>query len=247
MSSTSLPPAATTTELDRRLKWSSLSIVMFGLSMVLLASIAGWALLAPPRIVTGLPADDAARAAQALLGSEPIVGSGHLRFQSALTGESAPGFTLTRAQAVAAARAESLLNGVVARHRLDARGYAALGHLDLARRLLERAIPRYQRSIELSPHFGEARVGLAVALALKADATGDPLVRRSLRLQALAQCIAVDAPDPAHEAALYDQAWLSADVGRMTGARRAAERYWAIDPSSAWAERLRARIEGGSR
>jgi len=241
---TQKPDSAAVEALDKRLRWRSVSIVVFALFMVLLAVVAGWALLSPPRFVSGLPPDDAARAAQALLGPPPIVGSGHLRLTSEFAGESAPGFALSSAQAHAAADAESLLAGVVARHPLDPRGHAALGHLDLARRLLDRAAARYRRAIDLAPHYGEARLGLAVALALKADATPDPLRQRGLRLEALAQCIAVDPADAAHAAALYDRAWLAADVGRAKEADAAAARYWALDATSPWAVRLHERIVG---
>jgi hypothetical protein len=63
--------------------------------------------------------------------------------------------------------------------------------------------------------------------------------QRALLLQAVAQFAAVEAGDPADQAALFNRALLLAWVGRREEARRVAGSYLARDGSSAWAERLR--------
>ena len=95
-----------------------------------------------------------------------------------------------------------------------------------------RAIARYRRACELSPHYGEGRLGAGVALALEAERTDEPWQARALRLQAIAQFAMVDSLDEEYALALYDRARVLADVGRTAEARFWARRAVAVDPAN---------------
>jgi hypothetical protein len=77
-----------------------------------------------------------------------------------------------------------------------------------------------------------------VALALDAQRTGDPWLRRALTLRAIAQFAAVDPTEPEYPHALYDRALLLLEVGRGLEANDLARQYHVLDPSSEWAQRL---------
>src|SRR5438132_481463 len=114
--------------------------------------------------------------------------------------------------------------------------------LGLARRRFEHAARGYRRALLLAPYYGEARLGLGMALALDAEREVNPLEQRSLRLQAIAQFAAVPEYDPVHAHALYDRTLLLAVVGRRAEAERKARDYMRLDGQSAWAESLGARL-----
>ena len=115
----------------------------------------------------------------------------------------------------------------------------ALGHLDLARLRLLPAERRYRAVTERGLDAPEARLGLGVALTLEARVERDALRARGIRLEALAQFVAVARDDPAYAVALYDRALLLAELGRAAEAGAVAREYLALDPSEPWAGRLR--------
>ena len=235
---TAPPPALE--ELDRRLRWRLVPLLIFLAMMIGLAAVAAVSLLTPRHPVTGIPGDPDARAAFARVRGQAPPGMGGLRFRSELTGEAAP--RVSQPAAAAAEEADALLARAEARHLLDPRLAAARAHLDLARRRFEHAERGYRRALLLSPYYGEARLGLGLALALDAEREANPLEQRSLRLQAIAQFAAVPANDPVHAHALYDRAVLLAEVGRRAEAERHAREYLRGDGESAWAESLGARL-----
>jgi tetratricopeptide (TPR) repeat protein len=208
--------------------------------MVGLGVAAAVSLLRPRDVITGISDDADARSAYALIRAQPSPGTGALRFHSELTGEAEPGGPQPAPTAASAARA--LLERAEARHLLDPRLPAALGHLDVARHRYEHAERSYHRALMIAPHYGEARLGLGVAYALHAERETNPLEQRSLRLQAIAQFAAVPAKDPVREPALYDRALLLAEVGRSEEAARRAREYLRDYGGGAWAESLRARV-----
>jgi tetratricopeptide (TPR) repeat protein len=227
-------------ELDRRLRWRIVPLLIFGGMMIGLGVAAAISLLRPRDVISGIPDDADARAAYALIGAQPPPGTGALRFHSELTGEAESRGVQPAPGAASAARA--LLERAEARHLLDPRLPAALAHLDLARHRFEHAERNYRRALMIAPHYGEARLGLGVAYALHAEREADPLEQRSLRLQAIAQFAAVPAKDPMREHALYDRALLLAEVGRSAEAARRAREYLQGYGGTAWAESLRARV-----
>ena len=226
-------------ELDRRLRWRFVPLLVFGAMMVGLGAAAAVSLLAPRGAIHGIPADPDARSAYALIGAQPPPATGALRFRSELTGEAEPGGPQPAPAAAAAAR--TLLMRAQARHLLDPRLPTAIAHIDLARHRFEHAERSYHRALMLAPHYGEARLGLGVAFALHAEREAEPLEQRSLRLQAIAQLAAVPAADPLHEHALYDRIVLLAEVGRGAEAGRRARDYASRYGGTAWAESLRVR------
>lgn len=211
--------------------------------MIGLGVAAALSLLRPRPIITGMPDDADAMAACSLMRTQPPPGTGTLRFRSELTGEAAPGGPPT-APAVATGTRE-LLERARARSPWEPRVSAALAHLDLARHRFEHAERGYRRVLVTAPHYGEAHLGLGVALALHAEREPDPLEQRSLRLQAIAQLAAVPARDPVRAHALFDRAVLLAEVGRRAEAERMAREYLSLDRESAWAESLGARMRTG--
>ena len=223
---TTVAPVA---ELERRLHWRVLSIGVFVALMVMLAVIAAVSVLVPPRLVAGLPDDPDVTAAIGLVHARLPMRAGTLRFCSTLAGEAPPGAVFGTDEARLAERATLLLERARTRHRGDPRLEVALAHLDLARQRHLLAERRYRAVTDRGVDTPEARLGLGVALALQADAERDPLRSRALRLEAIAQLVAVDPRDPAFGPALYDRALLLARVGRRAEALRVAREYAARD------------------
>ena len=81
-----------------------------------------------------------------------------------------------------------------------------------------------------------------MALALDAEELTNPLERRGARLKALGQFAEVRDGQPGARAALYDRAWLLAEVGRHDEARANAALYFARDSTSAAARALAAQL-----
>ena len=236
------PPALA--EIERRLRWRFAPLVIFLAMMISLGAAAAISILAPIRIVRGIPDDPEARAAFALVRAGEPPGLEGLRFTSELTGEAAAGGA--RPVLAVAERALALLAAAEKRSPLDPRLPTAIAHLDLVRRMFAHAERGYRRALALAPHHGEARLGLGVALALRADTEADALVQRSLRLQAVAQLAAVPGSDPVHEEALFDRVTLLARVGRRTEAERLAHEYRRRYGSGAWSDSLNAKLAAAS-
>jgi tetratricopeptide (TPR) repeat protein len=235
----SVPTVAPVAEIERRLHWRVLGIAGFLLLILILAVMAAVSVLIPARLVAGLPDDPEVTTATALLHSRLPMRAGVLRFRSALTGEAPPGAVFDAEAERLIERAARSLARARARHRGDPRLAVALAHLDLARQRYALAEHRYRAVTDRGVDSPEARLGLGVALARQADAERDALRARALRLEALAQLVAVDPRDAAFEPALYDRALLLAAIGRRAEALRVAGKYAARDSVSPWTERLR--------
>ena len=228
-------------ELDRKLKWGFIPILVFAGWMLVLAVIAALSLMRAPRPTAGLPRDaDVAEAQALVLGRFPAPET--YQWRAELLGGFAPAGSLTLETLMRAARAETLLERAVARDPLDGRLQAALASLDLARGSYGRAVHRYQRALDLAPHYPEGRLGLGVALALEAEQQTNPLERRSEQLKALGQLGAVRAGQPGEREALYDRAWIEAQVGRRAESQASAARYFAVDSTSVAARELAAEL-----
>lgn len=226
-------------EIERRLHWRWLALVGFGCMILTVAVMAAVSLLVPPRRIAGLPGDPEVRAVAAALRGRLPVRAGGLRFRSSLAGEAAPDAVFGAAEARLADQAAAALERAAARQRGDARLAVALGHLDLARLRPLPAERRYRAVIDRGLDAPEARLGLGVALALEARIERDALRARGIRLEAIAQLVAVARDDPAWPVALYDRALLLAESGRGAEAAAVAREYLALDPSEPWAGRLR--------
>jgi hypothetical protein len=233
-----VPTIASVAEIERRLHWRVLAIGVFIALMLMLAVLAAVSVLVPPRIVAGLPDDADVTAASALLHGRMPMRAGTLRFRSTLTGEAPPGAVFGAGETRLAERAVLLLERARTRHRGDPRLEVALAHLDLARQRYVLAERRYRAVNDRGVDSPEARLGLGVTLALQADAERDPLRSRMLRLEAIAQFVAVDPRDSTLGPALYDRALLLDQVGRRAEALRTMREYVALDSVSPWAGRL---------
>jgi tetratricopeptide (TPR) repeat protein len=210
----------------------------FLLALLALATLALYALRTAPPIVTGLPEDPDVARTRVLVLDRLRPDSGELRFRSALLGQRG------EADVALATAAEAPL--LAARRRLprDPRLLAALACLSLCAQRHARAERFYRQALDLSPTYGEARLGLGVTLALRASVDGDDARQRGLRLRAISQLASVPVGDPCYEAALYDRALLLVRVGRSEEARHWASAYLARDPGSAWAAELTRALPG---
>jgi hypothetical protein len=141
-----------------------------------------------------------------------------------------------------AARAQVMVLAARARHPVDARVWSAVGALAMVQDHHRAAEDAYRTALDRSPGFGEARLGLGIALARRAWRDPAPLRTRSLELAALAQFIAVPENDPCGLEALYNRAVVLRRVGRDEEARAAAQAYLREDGNGPWAERLRAEM-----
>jgi hypothetical protein len=244
MNQTQLPLPEPAAEFERHFRWRWWAMVVFLGLMVGLAVMAIASIVVRPRILTGVPDDPDARAAWALISPPVDAGLLELRFDSSLGVVSTPDGRVHPEQVHRAQRAESLLIVALRRHPDDPRLHSALGHLDLVRQRPHHAARNYTAAVDLAPHHDEARLGLGVTLARLAELEPDPIERRRLQLRAIAQFAAVRPAAAVRLDAEYDRAVLLAQVGRREEARHWAQIYLASDPSSAWAERLRATVPG---
>jgi hypothetical protein len=205
-------------------------------------AIAVISLFLPDTPVEGMPPDPSAQAARDLLFGHLMPACGDLRFASVFLGEAPPGLRTGPPDSALMARAEALLDRAREAHPFEPRVVAALGHLRFARRQPDRAAVLYRRAIFLRAHCSEAHLGLGVVLGLASERESDPLQRRALALEALAQFTAVRPASALALDALYDRAVMLLRVGRRAEAREAAGRFLASEPTGVWAERLRAEI-----
>jgi tetratricopeptide (TPR) repeat protein len=164
-----------------------------------------------------------------------------LRFASALSGDAAPD-PAAAADHDRLAAARERLERVLERHPLEPRALTTLAHVELALRRDAAAESHYRLALEFTPHYGEARLGLGLALAQRSFQTGHALERRRLHLRALAQFAAVPADDPVSPSARYNRAVMAWMAGRRELAQGLADDYLSLDPKGPWADRLRATI-----
>lgn len=225
-------------EIERRLSWRAVSVLMFLASLLALGTLAGFSLLVPPPVAEGLPDDPLALEARAALAGRAVLGFDGLRFRCALIGEATPDRAIPVVDGASAARAESLLRQVARRHLLEPRASATLGSLALARRRWAEAEQLFRRAVDVRALCPEARLGLGVALAEQALTQTDRLRARALELEAIAQFAAVTPGSGLYPHALYDRALLLERVGRTAEARRRAREYLAREPAGPWAKRL---------
>ena len=230
-------------ELERRLRWPALPALLFLGILAMLLTLAGVTLGLRPEHPQGLPNDPALLARVRL--PDPSLGviAADIRFQAAALGGEGADSPIDFATVARVREAERALSHWTRRHPGEPRVRAALGALALVRHDYTAAEFRYREACERSPHYGEGRLGWGVALALDADRTRDPWLRRALMLRAIAQFAAVDPSDPEYPHALYDRARLLAEVGRTSEARTMADRYLALEATGPWADQLRRELQ----
>src|SRR5688572_17353534 len=183
---------------SQRPEWSAKAMLVFALVLAFLTAIGLVSLLHHPPAPSGFPDDPAVLAARAVLGDRLEASTGDLRFASSFDDSLAelpapsqtiePDSTLhTRLDAATRWLAEGR-----GRHPLDPRYPCLLGHLELAGGRPERAESRYREALLLAPRYGEARLGLGLALARRAELEGDERTARALTFAAIAQFAAVE-------------------------------------------------------
>jgi tetratricopeptide (TPR) repeat protein len=229
-------------EIERRIRWPALPALVYLGLMVMLLVLAGVSLWMRPDHPRGLPGDAALLAAVGLPDASLGVLAPDLRFRAASMGGDVSAHANDAAALARIAAAEHALARWARRHPGEPQVRAALGALALARHDYAAAATHYREACERAPHYAEGRLGWGLALALDAEHTSDPWLRRALTLRAVAQFAAVDASEREYAHALYDRAHLLAEVGRTNEAATLARRYEAIDPNSAWASALRAEL-----
>jgi hypothetical protein len=211
-----------------------------GFALALLSLlVAGIMGVLPPRLVSGLPDDpEIVEIRHQIAGLVPVAYDG-FRFRSSLVDDPGPPDLPPPETMQQIDEAERRMSNVLERHPGEPRLLAALGALDLARRRLEPAETRFREAVGRSHHYGEGRLGLGVAMALRAEHEPEGRRARRIRLEALAQFATVRENDPAYVQALYDRVLLLARLGRSGEARRWANEYVARDSTSTWGEEMR--------
>jgi tetratricopeptide (TPR) repeat protein len=213
---------------------------LFPLLMLSLLVVGVAASLAPARTASGLPDDVEVHEARDLLHERVAVATGGLRFRSELTGDLAYAARTDVGQQARLEEARVRLRRSLGASPFEARTITALGHVELALRRDEVAESLYRRALDLLPQYGEARLGLGIALASRARRTASAHESRRLVLQATAQFASVRPEEPVYECALYDHALMLVLAGRQKEAIRVAGAYLARDATSPWANDLRA-------
>ena len=220
------------------LSWPAASTVAFGAMLVGLLTLGVAGLVDSVRHPAGLPDDPDVSAARELLPDGLPLPVPALELPNALTGHSVPpGDAVPPFAPLAAARAHLLAAAV--RHPRDVRIDAAVGHVSLAALRIDDAVASYGAALGRERHYGEARLGLGVALATRAWLAPSADERRALTLEAIGQMANVEPADPVYGAALFDRAHLLSEVGRRSEARRLLAAELADRPRSPWARRYR--------
>ena len=217
--------------------------LLFATLLLGLLALGLWGWLAPVERPHGLPADhDVAVAQELLTGGLPLA-LPDLVLATTLAGEShwTPPDSLPIARLAAARERLARATG---RHDNDPRLLASIAHLELAGLQPDRAVQHYREALDGSPHYGEARLGLGVALTARSLIDPDPERGRVRALEALGQFANVDPADPAYAAALDNRALLLSRVGRTGEGVRLLERELAARPTGPWAERYRRLLAG---
>jgi tetratricopeptide (TPR) repeat protein len=226
-------------EIERHLRWRVLAILSFIGVLAVLVVAALLPVLARPAAVSGLPDDPGAAEASRLLWGRLTPSGEGLRFVSALGGERTPDSRPEADLDDRLRRGRELIDATRRRLGRDPRAEAALAAIDLAQHRYASAERHYRAALARAPAYPEGRLGLGVALALRAGVERDPLVRRGLELKAIAQLAAGKPGEPEYDAALFDRAVLLERVGRREEAEQYRSAYLARDSASAWARRLR--------
>ena len=197
----------------------------FLLALLGLAVVAFLTLRARPRIITGLPEGPAALQMRATLANSLLGDDGD-------------------DDARLANAAERAVLAAIRERPRDPRLHAALAFVELAAHQSKDAERSYREGLDLAPSYGEARLGLGMTLALRAQDERDAGRQRGLELKAISQFASVPEADPCYAAALYDRVLLLARVGRAEEARHWAKAYLARDPGSAWAITVMREVPG---
>ena len=234
-----LPKVAPDVALPRRFAWPALRVLAFLGLIGGLAVVALMSQIARPRLLTGLPDDPDLRAAQQLMRDRTLPKDGSLRWTSALLGEGGTSGMFPTLERQRAQRAAGYVASAQKRRAWDARVSSAAAALALVQSDYRGAERGYRAAIDRNAHYGEARLGLGITLALRARFERGALRPRTLLLAAIAQFAAVPARDPARPHALWNRAMLLREVGREDEARRIAAAYLLIDGRSTWADALR--------
>lgn len=237
----SMPPQVA--EIERHLKWSALSTVLFIAILLGLAGMGIASLTMKPRHPQGLPDDPDAVAATELMSGQVSAATNSLRWSAALLGGEPVNRPPDAAMLRLSAAARTRLDAARRRAGGDPRPLAALAALDLVAHDYSRAAAHYRRACEAAPRYGEARLGAGVALALEADRTPEPWQSRALRLQAIAEFAMVDSTVEEYPLALYNRVLVLRDVDRTREAAYWAARYLAVDDTSAWSAEMQALVQ----
>lgn len=212
-------------EIERRLQWRALPMLVFLAVLLLLLGVGFWPSVFPPARIAGLPDDPDVFAAATQLRTHVALPASELRFESALTGEVMPGVRAESDLDERLAKATELLDRARPRFTHDVRMRVARAALELARHQYADAERHYHFALDRYPNYPEARLGLGVTLVLAGELERNPLAQRQNFLRAIAQFAAVGPRDAEYEEALFDRALLLERVGRKAEAAGFAREY----------------------
>jgi hypothetical protein len=225
-------------ELERRIQWRGLAVVVFVAMLAGLLVLALLPVVSPPPALEGLPGDADVFAARDLARGIAPSTDGELRFFSAFLDADAGAHPFAAGDAGRVAQSEALLRRAADRRPEELRTRVFIAHLELAQRRYQPAERVYRGVLDAHAHTPEAHIGLGVTLAMQALAESDPGHARALELQSLAQFAAVHPQDTGDDVALYDRVVMLERVGRHGEARRRAHEYLKRDATSAWAAKM---------
>lgn len=212
-------------EIERRLQWRAMPMLMFLGVLALLLGAAFWPNAFPPKLIGNLPDDPDAFAAATLLRGHVVLPSRELRFESAITGDVAPGLRPSPDMDDRIEQAAALISRARPRFGGNIRWRVAGAALALVRHEYNTAERGYRYALDRYPNYPEARLGLGVTLALAGEVDRNMLAQRQRFLAAIAQFAAIGARDAEYEEALFNRAMLLERVGRNTEAAHFAQEY----------------------
>ena len=214
-------------EIERRLQWRAMPMLMFLGVLALLLGAAFWPNVFPPKLIANLPDDPDAFAAATQLRGHVVLPSRELRFESAITGDVVPGLRPAPDMDDRIVHAAALIARARPRFGGNIRWHVAGAALALAKHDYNTAEAEYRYALDRYPNYPEARLGLGVTLALAGEIDHTMLGQRQHFLAAVAQFAAIGPRDTEYEEALFNRAILLERVGRKAEAARFAQEYLA--------------------
>lgn len=237
-------PGGRAPRLPASLAWRPGPTLLFVAMLLTLLAIGIAAKHSKPARPSGLPDDPGVADARSMLAGGLPIPTPDYFLVTTLAGAS-PAVSPDSVPIGRLVAARGRLRDAELRHPGDPRLTVAIAHVDLAAGRFAAAERAYRAALRSASGYDEARLGLAVALALRSEQEAEPIRVRARRLAALGQLANIghaDAPgdDPMLGAAVVNRLLLLHAVGRRDEAARVAAKALASGLAEPWADRVRA-------